>query len=111
MVAKGAHDPFRLALKPLLHAVLLAEGGPETTFDLAVDTFYVGRHKGRLGRAPRVEPNVVEPVRFDDLHNAPPRRHIGSRIARERKDGALEGTPQKRLPAVDHKLRPLGREL
>ena len=73
--------------------------------DLEIDAFDVGGGEGGLRRAPGVEPHEVQPIGFQHAEDPLPRRHVGRRIAGQRKDGAFQRAAEEDRAAVEDELR------
>ena len=73
--------------------------------DLEIDAFDVGGGEGGLRRTPGVEPHEVQPVGFQYAEDPLPRRHVGGRIAGQRKDGAFQRAAEEDRAAVEDELR------
>ena len=75
--------------------------GPGSALDLKIEAQLVGGDERGLRRAPRMEPDVVQPVRLADADDPLPGLDVGGRIAGEGKDAAFQRAAQEDRPAVE----------
>ncbi len=79
-------------------------GWPGSALDLEVETQFVRGDERRLGRTPRVEPHVVQPMSLADANDPFPGPDIRRRVSGQRKDAAFECAAKEQRAAVDHEL-------
>ena len=115
MVSIPAENPVGFGLQPVVQRLAVPDRraliGPRPAFDVQQHPRLVGRVERRCRRAPGVEPQVVQSVRFQDAVDPLPGRQVRRRISRVRKDGTFQRAPQHHGPAVQDELGSLGREL
>ena len=115
VVAVGGQDPVALFAEPAVDRPAIAHGGPLVhpgrALDVEVETRLVGRREGRLGRAPGMEPQVIQTVRLAHAEDPPPSVDVGGRIAGLGEDAALERAAEENLLPVQRELRVLDFEV
>ena len=97
MIPIRVHDSFRFIVQPLIDWFSLTDRGPRTTFDLKIESALVGGHECRFRWAPRVKPNMVQPVGLTDANDSFPRTDISWRVSGQGKDAAFERPSKKQL--------------
>ena len=116
MVAVGFEDAVGLVVHPVRRPACRRRaswtGWPTTTHSTwQIEAEFVGRDEGRLGRAPRVEADVVQPVRLADADDALPRRQRPSADGRSCGKMQHSSVPRRNdRAAVDRELRARRRE-
>ncbi len=79
-------------------------------FHLNVQAQLIGSRESRLRRTPTVKPVVVDTISTPDAHKLQPEGLIHRSIARNREQGTIILTAQKRRPPVHDNLSPGGLE-
>ena len=112
MVPVRAQDAVGFAVDPAIDRFAVANACKSAgRFGLKVETEFVRRRERGFGRAPGVEPDVVQTVRLADADDALPRIDVGGGVACLREDGALECSAQEYLVPVQDELRALCRDV
>ena len=106
-VAEEDLPQFRLIIYGAVRGFQRVGAVPVGQFGLEQHSQFISRRKGRLGRAPGMEPQTVDPVGPVATQNLPPGPGRHGRVASLGKDAAVGLPAQQKHPAVEGEPSPV----